>query len=205
MKAQPLYPTLLAAGAALLGFAGCSFLKPSGVEPRSFVLTPLPAADAPPGRAATSLGVGAVKVPSYLLRHSMAVRRGTNEVAYLEAATWAGRLDLGLQRVLAANLATLLPTDRVHLSAWEPSDVSVEVFVTVEQFDVDEKGAGVLTAWWRLVSPVGEKELKTGLFHRTQPGPVPRSDPQGATATMSALVADLSRELTEAIKAAAPR
>ena len=205
MKAQPFFTTLGAAGAALLGFVGCSFLKPSGVEPRSFVLTALPAAGAPPGRTATSLGVATVKVPSYLLRNSMAVRRGTNEVAYLEAASWAERLDLGLQRVLAANLATLLPTDRVHLSAWEPSDVSVEVFVTVEQFDVDEKGAGVLTAWWRLVSPVGERELKTGRFHRTQPGPVPRTDPQGATATMSALVADFSRELTEVIKSSGPR
>ena len=205
MKAQPLHTTLLATGTVLLGFAGCSFLKPSGVESRAFVLAPLPAASAPPGRSATSLGVGSVKVPGYLQRSSMAVRRGTNEVAYLEAAIWAERLDLGLQRVLAANLATLLPTDRVHLSAWAPSDVSVEIFVTVEQFDVDEKGAGVLTAWWRLVSPVGEKELKTGRFHRTQPGPVPRTDPQGATGTMSALVADLSRELTEVIKANGPR
>ena len=204
MTTQRLHLQILAVCGAL-GLAGCSFLKPSGVEPRSFVLTPLAVSGAPPERSATSLGVGPVKVPSYLLRNSVAVRRGTNELAYLEAATWAERLDLGLQRVLAANLATLLPTERVHLSAWEPSDVSVEVFVTVQQFDVDEKGVAVLTAWWRLVSPVGEKELKTGQFHRTQTGPVPRTDPQGATATMSALLADLSRELTEMIKASGSR
>jgi uncharacterized lipoprotein YmbA len=193
---------LSAAGACLVG---CSFLKPSGIEPRSFLLTPLPAVSIQPGQAVVSLGMGTVKVPSYLLKSSMAARRGTNEVAYLDGTVWAERLDLGLQRVLAANLAALLPSDRVHLSTWQPEAVNVEVFVTVEQFDVDEHGAGVLSAWWRLVSPGGEKELRTGHFRSTHEGPAPQTNPEGAVATLSALAADLSRELAVAIKSATQR
>jgi hypothetical protein len=83
-------------------------------------------------------------------------------------------------------------------------EVDVEVFVTVEQFDVDQQGRGVLLAWWRLLSPGHEKELKAGQFHAVHSGPAPESDPQGAAATMSELAADLSREIAQAVKAAAP-
>src|SRR5438874_13044086 len=114
-----------------LALTGCSVLKPSGVNPQSFVLTPLPATNTPTNHAAGGVGVGLVKIPGYLFKNSIAVRQGTNQVAYLEKAVWAERLDRGLQRVFAANLATLLPTDRISLSAWRPQDVNVEVFVTV--------------------------------------------------------------------------
>jgi uncharacterized lipoprotein YmbA len=188
-----------------LCLAGCGFLKPSGITPRSFILTPLAVAGAPAEKAAIEVGVGPVTVPGYLFKNSIAVRRGTNEIAYLDTAVWAERLDLGLQRVLAADLAALLGTDRMHLSAWRPQDVNVEVFVNVERFDVDQNGEGVLVAWWRLLAPGGAKELKAGRFRQARSGPAPQADPRGATATMSELAADLSRELATAIKASVPR
>jgi uncharacterized lipoprotein YmbA len=192
-----------AASAVSLCLAGCSFLKPSGVNPRSFVLNSLPAT-ASSGQAVTGVGVGPVKVPGYLYKNAIAVRHGANEVAYLEQAVWAERLDHGLQRVLAADLAALLPTDRIHLSVWRREDVNVEVFVTVEQFDVDRSGTGVLAAWWRLLPASHEKELQAGQFRGVRSGPAPESDPQGAAVTMSELATDLSREVAEAIKSAAP-
>src|SRR5258706_1100099 len=139
-----------------LSLTGCSFLKPSDVTPRSFVLAPLPAADKASSQAGGGVGIGLVKIPGYLVKNSIAVRQGTNQLAYLEKAVWAERLDRGLQRVFAANLASLLPTDRISISAWRPQDVKVAVFVTIEQFDVDQKGHGVLAAWWRLLSPDNE-------------------------------------------------
>jgi len=45
---------------------------------------------------------------------------------------------------MAANLATLLPTDQIRLSSWQSADVSVEVYVAIERFDVDTRGKGVL-------------------------------------------------------------
>jgi len=148
--------------------------------------------------------MGQVKLPAYLFSTSLAVRQGTNEIAYLPAAFWGERLDTGLQRVLAANLATLLPTDQIRLSAWQSGDVSVEVYVAIERFEVDARGQGVLVAWWRILSPGGEKTVKAGECRLARQGPAPDTDPSGAVATLSQLVADLSRQIAQAIRDAPP-
>lgn len=195
--------SVLLAFFACLGLTGClSFLKPAKTSARYFVLTPLPATESPaPPASSVAVGVGRVKVPDYLLDTSLAVRRGTNEIDYLLQSVWAERLDGGLQTALAANLATLLPTDQIRLSAWKNEDVSVEVHVTIEQFDVDAQGRGALVAWWRVLSAGGERILKSGTSRFTRKGPSPDIDPSGAVATLSELVADLSRQLSEAIVA----
>ena len=116
---------LLAVMASLLtGVSGCSFLKPAKSTARHFVLTPVPAigaATVTPGSIA--VGLGQVRIPAYLFNTSLAVRKDTNEIEYLPSTFWAERLDSGFQRVLAANLAILLPTDRVPLSAWRRDEV----------------------------------------------------------------------------------
>ncbi len=194
--------SLVLAVAACAGLTGCfGFLKPARATARHFVLTPLPVAAstaAIPG--APAVGVGPVKLPAYLFNTSVAVRTGTNEINYLPSALWAERLDTGIQRVLAANLATLLPTDRIRLSSWESADVSVEVYVVIEQFDVDARGHSALVAWWRILSPGGEKSLKSGECRLVREGPPPEPDASGAIATLSDLMADFSRQLAQAIK-----
>jgi len=187
------------------GLTGCGFLKPAHATARHFVLTPLPATGPVTSLPGTlAVGVGQVKLPTYLFDTSLAVRKGTNEVEYLPTVLWAERLDTGIHRVLAANLATLLPTDQVRLSAWRSEDVSVEVYVAIERFDVDASGHGVLVAWWRILSPGGEKMLKAGEVRLTRQGPTPDANPSGAIATLSDLMADLSRQLAQAIAATTP-
>jgi uncharacterized lipoprotein YmbA len=155
--------------------------------------------------AKISVGMSDIKVPGYVFKRSMAMRQESNEIVYLDAAVWAERMDTGLQRVLAANLGTLLASDQVRLSTWRPEEVSVEVYVNVERFDVDTHGQGVLTAWWRLVAPGSEKVLVSGKFSASHTGPSPDNNPGGAAVSMSTLAADLSRELAKAIQVAAPR
>jgi len=104
--------------------------------------------------------------------------------------------------VLAANLAAVLPTEQVRLSAWQKDDFAAEVYVTLEQFDVDASGRGVLIAQWRILSPGGEKVLKAGGSHFSRQGPPPDAGASGAVATLSELVADLSRQLAQALKEA---
>jgi uncharacterized lipoprotein YmbA len=197
---------LLLALAVTVSLTGCfGFLKPAKPTARHFVLSSLPAAEpaAAPG-AAVAVGVGPIKLAAYLFSTSLAVRKGTNEIDYLPANFWAERLDAGLQRVLAANLATLLPTDQIRLSAWQSADVSAEVYVAIEQFDVDVRGEGVIAAWWRVLSPGGEKTLKAGECRLTRQGPAPDANPSGAVATLSELAADLSRQVAQAVKETAP-
>ena len=155
------------------GLTGCSFLKPAKSTARYFVLTPLPAGDsATAASGSLAVGVGPVKLPAYLFNTSLAIRKGTNEIDYLPSALWAERLDTGFQRVLAANLAIVLPTGQVRLSAWKSEEVAAEAYVAIEQFDVDTAGRGVLVARWRILSPGGDKVLKVGTSRLSRQGPL---------------------------------
>jgi uncharacterized lipoprotein YmbA len=139
-------------------------------------------------------------MPGYLSGKGLAMRREKNEIVYLESFLWAERLDTTLQRVLAADLGRLIPTDQVRLSRWAPEAVVVEVDVNVDRFDVDSRGEGVLMAWWQLLSPGDEKVIASGKFSAARKGSPPNTDPLGATALMSNLASDLAETLARAIK-----
>ena len=195
------FPSLIAAVAAI-ALSGCLGLKPARPSSRYFVLTSMPAAAPPTASTNTpdkSIGVGLVKLPDYLFKDTMAVRKGANEVRYLLTTLWAERLGNGFQRVLAADLATAVPC-QVRFSAWRSQDVAASVYVAIDQFDVDEKGRGVLVAWWRVLSPNGEKVLRSGEFRATRDGPSAPVDPDGAVATLSGLVSDLAGEIAQALR-----
>src|SRR5262245_22752970 len=82
--------------------AGC-LLRPTTVKTRSYLLTPVPAPATPATVSAhLTIGIGLVKMPDYLLRTSIAVRKGTNEIEYLENSLWAESLDRSFQRTVAA-------------------------------------------------------------------------------------------------------
>jgi uncharacterized lipoprotein YmbA len=184
--------------------AGCLF-KATTVTTRSFLLTPIPAAEAGPAAAGhLPVGVGLVKMPPYLMKTSMAFRKGPNEVGYLPNAFWAERLDQSFQRTLAANLAALIPTDRIRLSEWPRQEVALAVHVSVSQFDVDAEGRGALVAWWRLTAPGGDTVLKSGESRLNRAGPAPEADPQAMAATLSELAAELSRAVAQAIRESSP-
>jgi uncharacterized lipoprotein YmbA len=205
MNKSSLTQACFAVGFVCFGLAGCSFLKPSGVTPRSFMLTPLSTPPASPAQTSIkAVGVGFVKLPGYLFARSMVMRQGASEVVYLDTAFWAERLDSGLQRAIAVNLATLLPTIQVRLSTWQPEEVSAELYLTVERFDVDVSGECALQAWWRIVPAGGGEVWKAGQFQAVRAGPAPDVDPDGATASMSALAADLSRDLAQALASIPP-
>jgi uncharacterized lipoprotein YmbA len=203
---SPLHPALLIALSACACLTGCfGFLKPAHDTARHFVLTPLPAAgtaNAAPGPL--GVGVGQVKIPTYLLNSSLAVRNGTNEIDYLPEVLWAERLDAGIPRVLAANLGFLLPTDQIRLPVWRSEEVAAEIYVTIEQFDVNTSGQAVLVARWRILSPGEEKILRTGESRLSRQGPSPDANQSGAIATLSDLIADLSRQLAQALKETTP-
>lgn len=188
-----------------LSLTGClSFLKPAQSSTRYFVLTPVATSPGPtPQRSSIAVGVGRVRVPAYLLNSSLAIRRGEHEVEYASMAAWGERLDAGVQRVLAANLSTALPTDRVHLSSWLKEDVTAEVYIILEQFEVDAAGRGVLSVRWRIRAPGGAAILNAGRTRLDKPGPPPETDPEGAVTTLSSLLADFSQELAQVLRAEA--
>lgn len=187
----------------LLG--GC-VIKPARVPTRHFVLVPIPAPEhAPTVAQQPSVEVGFVKMPSYLLRDSMVVRKSADEVEYLETALWAERLDHSFRQRLAQNLSILLVSDRAYLAAAERDRVLLRVSVDVQQFDVDTEGRGTLLAGWRLAATGADKAIRTGQVHLIRSGPSPRGNPQAVATTLSALTADFSRELVQALGESAQR
>jgi uncharacterized lipoprotein YmbA len=185
--------------------SGC-MLKPVTVSTRHFALAPIPTSESRPfartGSEQLSVGIGLVKMPSYLLRNSMAVRNGANEVEYLDDALWSERLDESFQRDLAANLADLLPSDSIYLTDWGHDHVMVAVYISVQQFDVDIRGRGTLIAQWRITAPGSDVSLKSGRTRLERTGASPRGKPEVIAETLSELAAQFSRELAQSIREA---
>ncbi len=198
MKPNNSLHLLLTMSSLALLLGGC-LTKPARVPIRHFVLVPLPAsAHTPATGPRWSVEVGFVKMPVYLLRDSMFVRKSTAEIEYLEDALWAERLDQAFRHVLAENLSALLATNRVHGSG-PAGDWVVRVSVNVERFEVDTQGQGTLLASWRLTAAGADKPMKTGQARLTRPGPAPLGNPQAIATTLSALVEEFSRDLVRAL------
>jgi len=185
--------------------SGCMF-KPVSVSTRHFNLAPIPASE--PRQVMSSdaenlsVGIGFVKMPSSLLRNSVAIRNGANEIEYLDDALWSERLDESFQRDLAANLADLLPSDSIYLTDWGHDQVMVAVYVSVQQFDVDISGRGTLIAQWRITAPGSDVPLRRGRTRLEQTGASPRGKPEVIAETLSDLAGQFSRDLAQSIREA---
>ena len=130
-----------------------------------------------PASNSLAVGLGQVKLPAYLFDTSLAVRKGTNEIEYLPSSTLGRapghRLPAragGQPRRPAAHG----PHSPVRLAK---DDVAAEVYVTIEQFDVDATGRGVLVGGGASSAPGGEKTLKAGESRLSRQGPAPEPDP----------------------------
>lgn len=98
------------------------------------------------------------------------------------------------------HLDTPLAADRGNLPAVGRDQGVMRVFVEVEQFDVDTQGRGTLTAWWRLAVPGSDKPEKCGQAHLVRSGSPSRARPQAIATTLSALTADFSQTVAQAIR-----
>jgi uncharacterized lipoprotein YmbA len=179
---------LLIGSLASLLLSGC-LLRTATAPARHFVLAPIPADGSIPVPQDLTLEIGSVKMPAYLLRDSMAVRNGANEIEFLENARWAERLDHCFQRTLLADLC----------GSGRSSDhnaKSVRIFIDVDQFDVDTLGHGRLVAQWRIAALDGAGSLQAGHVSLSRTGVPPRGDPAAMARTMSELTDEFSRELT---------
>ena len=199
-------PSLLVVfGSFTLLLSSCSNLKPATASPRYFLLAPgnpppTNSTPSPPESSqvpAPALAVATIKFPDYLSKKSLAIRKSVSEIAYLESAQWAERLDQGFLRVLTADLVSRHPGRAIHTTSGK-DDLSIRL--TVQQFDLNEAGKGVLSAEWRIASPPEGKIINAGQVHLSRNGPNPERDPGGAVSTLSALIDDLSAEIIKTIR-----
>jgi len=181
---------------------GC-LLKTATVPARHFVLAPIPPDEsAPAPKEHACVEIGLVKMPAYLLRDSIAVRNGANEIEYLENALWAERLDQSFQRALAADMCRSCSATN-HFPESEGKWQRVRILVTVDQFDVDTNGRGTLVAQWRIAASDGARLLTSGYTSLDRTGVSPRGNPAAIARTMSELTADFSSEVTRSLSGSA--
>jgi uncharacterized lipoprotein YmbA len=183
-------------------FVGGCLFKSKPVEARQFTLTPLPRPEhalAATSRPAT-IEVGYVKMPTYLLRDSMVVRKRAGEIEVLDDAVWAERPDEGFRRVLENNLSSLLASDQVQGSSSGHGQATMRLSVNVQQFDVDTQGRGTLLASWRLSEAGATEPFKTDEANFRRSGPAPSGDPQAVATTLSGLIGELSQQVAAAAR-----
>ena len=196
MRARRL--TALVALLATVPAAGC--LKRSKVA-RTYVLDPLPAATAgtPPPPPLAVVGVERVSVPDWLDRPQVTGRAASGEVVADEFSRWGEPLPRGVQRVVAENLAVLLP-DRLVVSApFSPRDpVDHSVAITVLEAARQADGSVLLECRF---DGAGEGRRGPGSAALVSPREPAAPGPAGAVAGLGESLAGLSRELAEVLRA----
>jgi uncharacterized lipoprotein YmbA len=188
-----------------LSLAGCGTLSPRPNPSRFFTLTAI----AQPGATATkdssnpggiSLGIGPIRLPSYLDRQEIVTRVSPNRFDVSENDRWAEPLETNFTRVLAQNLAVLLNTDQLVSYPWEMNRrPAYQVEVEVLHFETNAGGDVQLSARWTVLDPNKKIRLKSGETVLTRQPATKSTD--ASVAALSETLGDLSREIANAISA----
>jgi hypothetical protein len=185
--------------ALALALTGCFGTSPPS---RFYLLSatpPGPTSVPSPGPEA-ALGVFPTRIAAYLDRPQMVTFQGENGVALDEYDRWAEPLGSGISRVLAQELASMLPAWRVVPQPWDPTiPLRARLVVDVTTLGWDQKGLVRLEANWAVLEAKGEYPLARGrsVLHREAAG----KGTDAAVAGASALVGEMAREIAAAVKA----
>jgi uncharacterized lipoprotein YmbA len=179
--------------------ASCTILQPQPDRSRFFVLAPMSPPAAPPAGKPLRLGLGPIDFPAYLQRSQMITRIGPNEISLSETERWGEPLDANFARVVAHNLAALVPTDQILFFPWyAEATLSYAVQISVAQFEVDTDGTAHLRAAWKVIDSRTDKTLRAEHSELRQEAADGSAD--AAVAALSSLVEKLSREIAAALR-----
>ncbi|MGE5202593.1 MAG: membrane integrity-associated transporter subunit PqiC [Acidobacteriota bacterium] len=198
------FPTAFLACSLLLApLAACGGSKPVHLYVLSATADRAPSASAASGAA---LGVGPVTLPKYLDRPQIVSRVAGNSLDQSEFEQWGGDLNDNITRVLAANLGTLLNTDRVSLYPWKGiAPIDFQVSMDITRFEQDVDGSVVLDVFWSIASPAKDKVL---LMQRASYRETPPAATAGGREAYDVMIAAMNRDLlalSRDIAAAIPR
>jgi uncharacterized lipoprotein YmbA len=146
-----------------------------------------------------AIGLGPVELPEFLDRPQIVTRKSQNQLEISEYHRWAASFPRDFSRVLAKNIATLLPTNQVEIYPWADTFSPIyQVKLQVEQFDGQLGEQVLLGVLWSVVGQEGANEL---MVRKTLiEEPVLTNDYEGLVAAQSNALATLSREIAEEIR-----
>jgi len=167
MRARDL-AVLVTAAAVLPG--GCVLKRSKPAQ--TYVLDPLavPGSASPRETPLGVVGVLNVAVPGWIDRPQVTGRAASGQIVTDEFARWGEPIERGIQRVVAENLAALLPDRRVVAAPFAPSqavDQRVDIRITEAARQVD--GSVLVEARWAVLGPKGETLVQHRSSHRANP------------------------------------
>ena len=170
---------------------------------RFYVLSPIAEIEGTkhvlPMKQELAIGVGPIIIPEYMNRPQIVTRSSQNELKIHDFQRWAGSFKEDIVRVLAANLETLLATEKVVNYPWTeafPLDYQVEGQVT--HFEGIPGDDVVLKASWAIFEKEGEEPLV--IRSRSYTEPTQGGGYNAYVAAQSRLLARLSRDVAMDIK-----
>lgn len=140
---------------ALALCAGCATSPTSSF----YTLSPVQSVEQSPGASPIAIAIDPVTVPELVDRSQMVTRLDANRVRIDEFARWADPLKSQIPRVLAADLAGIVPGAVVSTFPQRASDNAYRVTVDVQNFDSSVDGAVTLVAIWSVRPPNGGKKI----------------------------------------------
>jgi uncharacterized protein len=162
------------------------------------------ASPAPPdvsGTRGVGIGVGPVIVPSYLDRIQIVTRTDTDQVELSTFHRWAEPLPDGIARILAEEIGTRVPTERVVTFPWRgvtARDIQYQVVVAVLRFDGRLGGDVTLDTRWRILGK-DDAELAFGRSTVVEATGNPGFEPM--VAAMTRALVSLGEEIAGRIRA----
>ena len=144
-----------------------------------------------------AVGVGPVDFPKFLDRPQIVTRKGQNRVEVSDFHRWAGSFPEDFSRVLAKNIATLLPTNRVEIYPWEDTFSPIyQVKLEVEQFDGNLGDRVLLKVTWWIADQENEVVVKNSLIEE----PVSSEEYDGLVEAKSQALGTLSQAIVDQIR-----
>lgn len=208
------HPWRLSATAVLLVLAGCfklsrdtprvQYFVLSGAAPPSAVAdtvtsTPTGARPAPDG-AGLALGLRRIDLASYLAVPAIVTRRGVNEIVVSEFHRWGEDLGQGINRAVAAHLASAPPVRSVDVAPWAARarhDYLVQLHVSRFEGVADSaatEGRSHLVAGWDIIRALDGRVLVRGRTEALE-GPWRVSDYGRLVTSLDAALAGLARDI----------
>ncbi len=143
-------------------------------------------------RQPASVGVGPVDIPEVLDRPQIVTRTSPNKLHIDEFHRWAGRLDEDVARVVAENIAVLLPTEQVAVYPWDVNfKPDYQVTLDILQFEGRMGKDVILEVLWRVID--GQKRTTLYTKKSLVQEPLADEDYETLVVTKSRIIESFSK------------
>jgi uncharacterized lipoprotein YmbA len=188
--------------AALLGLAltgGCGGSKAARFYALSSMDEALAVQKTKTGLSDRVIGIGPIKIADYLDQPDIVTRDSENRLEMAEFDQWAGSFKDNLTNALTENIGFLMGTEQIYAHPWRRSvPIDYQVIIDVVRFDGQLGQDACLIARWSLFG--GKPRNLVDARRSSVRVPVEGGTYEDLVAAQSLALAQLSREIAEAIR-----